>query len=433
MNYILISFLIVFPLVVNAQNPIGEIKNMYTQGEELFNNGDMNNSKKILLKTLETIRHLKDTQNTTLYKINSLDYLSAIYFNNGEIIKALNCADSVLKYWIQFDHKENIIISLNNLAYMYQSQKLFKEALNNYTTAYKTNLILKKKYVESLNATLINNIGYLYDEMKNYDLALKYYSMAYKIRILLKDERAISESLNNIGNLYKKTKANYQALYYLNKSMFLKQKIKDDYGLGFVYTNLSGLYKVLNQSDSVYKYAMLGLNVSEKNSISLTKMWAYESLAYYYAFKGDYGKENFALKQLDKLRGQLFNDENKKALLSMQVKYEFEKKEILLKTTEENKRLLLKAENSKIKTIAMFIGAMLLIVLVVTFYIIKLLRANKEKTRIIQLQKLESEHQSQKIMEKQAEIIASIHYASRIQRALLPSENNIRKMLDRFR
>ena len=59
--------------------------------------------------------------------------------------------------------------------------------------------------------------------------------------------------------------------------------------------------------------------------------------------------------------------------------------------------------------------------------ILKSLRENKRKNIIISAQKEEVEKQKQIVEEHQKEIIDSIRYAKRIQRALLPTEKYIAK------
>ena len=74
----------------------------------------------------------------------------------------------------------------------------------------------------------------------------------------------------------------------------------------------------------------------------------------------------------------------------------------------------------------------LVLVLGLAVVIFRSLRINQHKNKIITEQKHLVEKQKELVEEKQKEIIDSINYASRIQRALIMSERYIEKSLNRL-
>ena len=68
-------------------------------------------------------------------------------------------------------------------------------------------------------------------------------------------------------------------------------------------------------------------------------------------------------------------------------------------------------------------------VLILAIVILRSLRQNQKKNKIITEQKLIVEKQKELVEEKQKEILDSIHYAKRIQTALITSEKYITKRL----
>src|SRR5207249_451244 len=109
--------------------------------------------------------------------------------------------------------------------------------------------------------------------------------------------------------------------------------------------------------------------------------------------------------------------------------YEFDKKEALAKAEQEKKDFINEEEKSKQK---IFLGLTIFglgLVVVVALYIFRSLQLNKKKNRIISLQKEMVERQKHIVEEKQKEILDSIHYAKRIQTALLPSAKYIERNL----
>lgn len=59
------------------------------------------------------------------------------------------------------------------------------------------------------------------------------------------------------------------------------------------------------------------------------------------------------------------------------------------------------------------------------------LQINKKKNKIISEQKTLVEHQKKVVEEKQKEILDSIHYAKRIQTALLTNEKYIERIINK--
>lgn len=105
--------------------------------------------------------------------------------------------------------------------------------------------------------------------------------------------------------------------------------------------------------------------------------------------------------------------------------YEFDKKEATSKLQQLKKEAILNSESKKQKIIIWAIGGVLILVICFAIFIYR---------SYIQKQKANLEIIKQKhiIEEKQQEILDSIYYARRIQRALLPSEKYIDRNLNKL-
>jgi hypothetical protein len=75
----------------------------------------------------------------------------------------------------------------------------------------------------------------------------------------------------------------------------------------------------------------------------------------------------------------------------------------------------------------------LIITGVFTFLIFRSLQQNKKATMIIKEQKMEVETQKRLVEDSRKEILDSIHYAQRIQKAHLPSDGYLNKNLGRLK
>ena len=121
-----------------------------------------------------------------------------------------------------------------------------------------------------------------------------------------------------------------------------------------------------------------------------------------------------------KLRDSTNNENTRKSSVKQQFKYEFEKKEAALKAEQDKKDALASEENRRQKLFLGLVAAIAFAVGIVALIVIRSLRVTKKQKRIIEKQK-------HIVEEKQKEILDSIHYAKRIQRALLPSDKFIER------
>jgi hypothetical protein len=97
---------------------------------------------------------------------------------------------------------------------------------------------------------------------------------------------------------------------------------------------------------------------------------------------------------------------------------------------QEKKDLISEREKQKQKMFLWFTICGLGVVIVIAGLIFRSLQLNKKKNKIISDQKILVEHQKKEVEEKQKEILDSIHYAKRIQRALITNEKYITKKLN---
>ena len=139
------------------------------------------------------------------------------------------------------------------------------------------------------------------------------------------------------------------------------------------------------------------------------------------------------------LRDTMFSEENKKKSIRTEMNFEFEKKEAIAKEAALALDAITKAESKKQRIILLSVVSCLLLVLIFAAFIFRSLRITRKQKNIIEQQKAEVENQKTEIEkqkqivdEKQKEVLDSIHYASRIQRALITSEKYFKKQLQRL-
>jgi hypothetical protein len=121
----------------------------------------------------------------------------------------------------------------------------------------------------------------------------------------------------------------------------------------------------------------------------------------------------------------LYNVENSKQLMEMEQKYQSNLKEEQIKSLEKDKALQ-KTRNK----FFLYGGTLLAAIIIILSYSVFTIRKSKMK---IAEQKQKVDEAYALLANKNKEILDSIYYARRIQRALITNENYIKKALKKFR
>ncbi len=141
-----------------------------------------------------------------------------------------------------------------------------------------------------------------------------------------------------------------------------------------------------------------------------------------------------------KMNDSISNKTNRKTSIKNQLKYEYEKRAAAdsVKNSEEQKvkDTQLQAQNAQIKQekfqrYSQLVG--LGVVLVGLGFVINRFRITQKQKKIIEAQKIIVDEAFHKLAEKNKEVMDSIYYARRIQRALITNEKYIEHKLNEMR
>jgi tetratricopeptide (TPR) repeat protein len=389
-------------------------------------------------------------------------YDSAVYYLNA-----------VLKLANPQSNKKLIGSAYNSLGVVYEKKANYKRSSEHYMQALKIfeEIGLLQGYVMTCN-----NLGVVYKNLKNYPLAIAYYS---KAMAALKKSGNESELVYlNLGGLYDVMKDFKKALYYLEKARVLARENKNMVILAKTFTNEASIH--LEQND--YSKAKLKLKEAEiiayqsKNNELIISV---ETLKALIASKGketdslafsmektlamanslnsdaarievleqmivlmekekNYEKAFNAMSDLMQLKDKVFSAKQTEQMADMQAHYESDKKESAIRILNKENEL----NESKIKNQNVVLLLLFLVFLIIAFAAVLLYKAlsQKKKANVLLEQKnIEIEKQKQAIdnayetlAEKNKEVLDSIHYAKRIQRALISSEKLMERELNRL-
>jgi tetratricopeptide (TPR) repeat protein len=393
------------------------------------------------LKTISE-NNLKN-KNTTLLRRVYLKHLSTalnnvgfIFMNQGNIDMALNNYHASLKIQEEINDTYGLAGSYNNIGFTYLNQGDVQKALEYYNKA----LILRYEQNDKFGiAVLLNNIGYAYQKQNAKIKALENYKKSLNIYQELNNKRGVATEFNNIGAIYGNGGDNLKALECYKKSLQLREEIGDAEGVTYSLNNISEALLNLGNISEAFNYAQKGyeraLKLGYPENIKLTA----NRLAKIYKKQAKYEKALEMTEIYIQMRDSISNEETKKASIKKQFQYEYEKQAAAdsVKHAEEQKvkNAQLQAQAASLKQektqrYALYGG--LLLVIGFSIFVFNRFRVTQKQKKVIEEQKLLVDAAYEQLHEKNKEVMDSITYARRIQRALITPEAYIDKVLNKL-
>jgi tetratricopeptide (TPR) repeat protein len=356
--------------------------------------------------------------NSIKTQITALTNLSVVYQNLGDYGKSLDCLFKALQLnRTEKDRAQDGFI-YTNIGMIYEEQRQYKLAEEYNLRGLE---IFKDLGRDDIQANVYNNLGIIYKNIGKYDLALKNYNESMKLYKKIGMDFSATMLLSNIGSVYGEMGDYEKALQCQTVALSEALKNNDNYYIAGSYMSLAELCLRTGKLQQAKIYGEKGLEyqkiLNDKNELKND----YLTLGNIYSALGDHQRAFQNQKLALELSDSLNNDALNRRLGQMQAMYEADKKQaeidLLLKDGEiKDERIM----RQRVINYAVVTG--LLLVLYLSFISYKRYREKKKANVEITLQK-------ELIEEKNKSIVDSIHYAKRIQRALLASDNLLRKNL----
>ncbi len=346
---------------------------------------------------------------------SSLNNMGLISWKKGLYVKALDFYFKALPIAEEMKRKPLMASLYNNIGIIYKAQDDLEKGLDYYKKALKIREELNDK--QSIAASL-DNIAIIYIEQKDFVKAMEQGFMALAIRKEINDKQGLGHSYNNIGLIYE-NKRNYTlALDYYFKSLFIRQEINDKHGVATCLLNIGLVHTEQYNYPLAKEYSDKCLLIAEEiGSLEIIKD-AYESL---YRIHELMGNSKVALsyhKKFIQARDSLLNKENTAKSLRAEMNFEFEKKDAVQKAEQDQKDAIQAEKAHKQSILMLAISGILVLVLI---FAILMWRSY--------LQKQKANHA---LDEKNKEVLNSILYAKRIQRAMITSDTYLSKHLKNY-
>jgi serine phosphatase RsbU (regulator of sigma subunit) len=352
--------------------------------------GDYQKAIQFNLENLNLQEEIGDT--SSIAKV--LGNMGNIYFYMGvDYDRALDYYKRSLEL---FEYKKDrfwVAQILNNIGLVYLEKEDMGEALQNYNRALR---IFKELNFKPGIAASQNYIGNVYLEGGNFEEALRLSREALAINQEIGNRREMASNLRDIGRVYFRWGKFTAALDYYNKSLALNSELGHKKEVFEIYKNISEVYKKESKFD-------LALNYFERYSE---------------------GKDSS------------ISEEYLNQISELETKYETEKKEreLELERTESARNLaLLQKRDAEVKRQRLLIYSFimgLIMILVFSSILYKQFRQKQRANILLAEQNNEIKSQRDQIYQQKQEITDSIHYASRIQKAILPPLSSLESKLD---
>lgn len=296
------------------------------------------------------------------------------YWSGGNIEKAIQVFSEGLRYAAELNNRNALIILNNNLALLYTGKEDYQNALRFFQKAYE---LIRQLRTNREQAEALMNIASAHEGLKDYEQAIKISQEAIRIAQEEQDLRLMRKACGLLASCYEKLGKSDQAFQYFEQFSALDRQIKAE------------------EYQSIRKEADTKVAVAEQ--------------------------------ELSRTAGLL--KETSDSLTVVARLAQIQKMEIELRTSQlREKEAQLKYEQYIRRT--MFIGAagILLFLLLVSVMLVLKVRDNRrlrEQKKKIEEQNLQIQKQNELLDLQNRNIKDSIHYANTIQKAILPSEDEI--------
>ncbi len=362
-------------------NKHGIASSLNTIGLIYYYQGNFPEALKKYFAAIKINKEIGDRQGIVLNYCN----IGSVYGSQGNYPESLKNFLGSLKISEEIGDKQGIARCNGNIGLIYFYQGNFTESLKSYSAALKINQEIGEKTAIALN---YGNIGINYGYQGNYSEALKNQFAALKINEEIGDKNGIALNYGNIGNIYE-AQGNYpEALKNQFAALKICEEIGDKSGLALSYNNIGEIYTKQKNNNAASQYLNKSLSLAKEiGSLEIIKN-SYNRLSFLDSAQGNFNKSLEHYKMYVITRDSMYNKKNTEKLLQLNLQYEFDKKESLLKAKQDNKDALALRELQSQKLLRNFFIGLIGLLLLLSFLIYRayharqLLRMNDIRNKI---------------------------------------------------
>jgi tetratricopeptide (TPR) repeat protein len=408
------------------KNPGGIAKTLNSMGNIEYETGNYPNALKLFN---ECYKMCKKAGNEEVegYVLNNM---ANTYLKQGDFKKAISCHMKSLKLSEAQADLKGVGTSYANIGNVYLETDQNDSAIAWFNKAYNLAVKMGDKLQEGVT---LGALGSGYEKKRDFKKALMLYEKGLAIQEEMHNDLRKAAALKGIADVYLQLGEKSKAKEIGNQALVLELKLNDSFGSSGSYFLLADIYFQEGNYDKSIKFAEKALDIFKrtKNRIEVSKI--NNLLSQVYEKSGDYKEALFYMEAKVKMMDSLQLEEGQNEITRQGYQYAYEKKAVAdsVKHQQENSIIAAQIKSEKTQRYVLFGGMGL--VLLLAIFMVQRFRVTQKQSKVIALQKQVVDGQKLMIEEKQAEIIDSIHYAKRIQMALLPSEKNIDRQIEKIK
>ncbi|TND10027.1 MAG: protein serine/threonine phosphatase [Bacteroidetes bacterium] len=284
-------------------------------------------------------------------------------------------------------------------------------------------------------AVTADNIGTAYTNLDIPDSALYYQQRVVNMVGALYDSTFEAEVFINISTTLVALERYEEAASYLDRAYAISTATHNNYGLINANLYKGRLLRETGKPREALPYLETAYELAVQLKIPVMIKQTASSLSEVYKSIGDYRKASEYYEILTEAMLTVAKEENQKAINELSTRYDNEKQQqqIKLLTLDAEVKEQVIRNDRNIKFIYGAVAIMFLVVSGIFIYrFLEKRKANRllqEKTEAIARQKNQIETQKEELQVKNREITDSIHYAKRIQHAVIPSDKLVHALL----
>jgi tetratricopeptide (TPR) repeat protein len=197
----------------------------------------------------------------------SMNRLARIYRLKFDLKRAMEYATSAYNIAIDNECKVEMIGAMINTGFVFNSLGDYEKCSEYFFNSLKLSEEIEDKKLISKS---LNSIGYSYYDQQNIDKALEYYLQSLDISREIKDKNGISAALNNVAAVYGEKGDLEELKAYVMEASKINKEIGQLHYLTINYLNMGFYYIQNNNYDSSIYYNNMALEIAEKmNNIAL--------------------------------------------------------------------------------------------------------------------------------------------------------------------
>ncbi len=397
-----------------------EADNIYNIGYAYHNLGEnvpaIENYKQALQKYIQ----LNDSDGMAkLYNVLGSAYQGTSDFANG-----IAAFISAKKIYEKMGRQKDYAGCLVNMGFIYEAMHNQDKALSGFYEA--------EKILESINnkdylANVRHSIGTILLEREKYDQALVKFNQAKEIFLELGNDDYYANCLFSIAEIYSYNKQNEKAFAMINEALKIKRDIEEQEGVCLGLLQLGELYSETGKAKQAIASYKEALDLSRKIGHIGSEINALKKLSELNTQLNNHKLANEYLNTYAELKDSIFKTESAAKIAEMETLYKTEKQAGEISMLNEQKKVQENQLQVKNMQRNMLLGGVI-VLFIIAFLIFNRYRLKQRSNLELQSAYNEIQVNRDEISLQKKEIMDSIHYAKRIQEAILPAQG----MLDSF-